>query len=182
MYYEQCPTGPWLFNPHEDGSSIRPLEISLRNEVCEAIAGAEYKPYSTADIWYRLTAWKFPLFQLVATSPRPPLSFKVATFTVTHLLGDPLGTLTNLLRKYDGCQSRAIYWQTQFCGRGASLIFIQDLCLAEGLAASGDRLWKSFALLIDSYDEWGPAVGDQATAYFQDQLCVFLNVLSAAEG
>jgi hypothetical protein len=89
-------------------------------------------------------------------------------FTVVHLLGDPIGTIAGLLRKIDGCQSRAVFWQDR---------------LSNKLAAMGDqkskqekeRLWKSLAIIIDSYDEWGLDVGNDAEKYLSKELYVTVN-------
>jgi len=109
QYWEQCPGGPWLFRQTGVVGDVSDGEESLTNTICEQIADATWKRYSNADVWYRLTTWKFPLFQLISTSPRPPLGFWEEAFTITHLLGDPIGSSTDLLRKIDSCQSRAGY-------------------------------------------------------------------------
>jgi hypothetical protein len=154
-YWDKCPDGPWLFKQPGTVGPISGEIVCLTDDVCKAIAGPEWTKYSSDKIWYRLTTWKFPLFQLVATSPRPPLSFLVEAFTIVHLLGDPIGTIADLLRKIDGCQSCATFWQDQ---------------LENNLAVIGDqkselekeRLWKSLAIIIDSFDEWGLQVGNIA--------------------
>lgn len=74
-YWGECPEGPWLFRQLGATGPISSDVVSLTNDVCIAIAGPGRTKYPASDIWYRLTTWKFPLFQLVATSPRPPLSF-----------------------------------------------------------------------------------------------------------
>jgi hypothetical protein len=89
----------------------------------------------------------------------------VEAFTFVHLLGDPIGTITDLLWKIDGCQSRAVFWQDQ---------------LENNLAVIGDqkselekeRLWKSLAIIIDSFDEWGLEVGTIAQNYLSAELYV----------
>ena len=62
-------------------------------------------------IWACLTNWKFPLLQLVAQFPRPPLGLGAQAFVIAHLLGDPVDTIRNLLRKLATCQRRAKKWE-----------------------------------------------------------------------
>src|SRR2546421_3214026 len=80
-YSAKCPDGPWLFKQPGPISGDVP---SLTNDACKAIAGPGWTMYAKSDIWYRVTTWKFPLFQLIALSPRPPLSFIVEAFTLVH--------------------------------------------------------------------------------------------------
>ena len=95
------------------------------------------------DIWTRLTTWKFPLLQLVASFPRPPLSFWVEFFVILHLLGDPINTMKNLLVKMLKCQEIAEYWRNE-C----------EMLLEKPPGEDEDRDWKALALLTDAYGEW----------------------------
>jgi len=90
-----------------------PQNAALTQSSCPAIAGSSWRYYPGAEIWTRLTAWKFPLLQLVASFPRPPLSFWVELFVINHLLGDPIDTIKNLLTKMSNCQRVAKYWKEQ---------------------------------------------------------------------
>ena len=117
--------------------------VSLNHAGCVAIAGAGWTPYPGADIWLRLTTWKFPLLQLVGLFPRPPLSFSAECFVIVHLLGDPIDTVWHLLHKLEVCQSRAEYWRGQYKTSFAVL-----------LGDKSDREWKALTLIEDGYDEW----------------------------
>lgn len=149
-YYSVCPDGAWLFKP-EASAKITNSTLALGNEACKDIAGSRHTVYPAADIWNRLTTWKFPLFQLIAVSPRPPLGCWVEAFAIFHLLGDPLGTLMDLLRKLDSCQGRAVTWQKAITST-SRLPATPDGNLP---AVGKDRLWKAFTIITDSYDEWG---------------------------
>ena len=70
-------------------------------------------PWLGSIIWVRLTTWKFPLFQLIAQFPRPPLGLATQFFVMAHLLGDPIDTIKNLLQKLSKCQSRAESWKSR---------------------------------------------------------------------
>ena len=96
-----CPSSSRLF------SATVP---AITNAACEAIVGSSWTDYPGDDIWNWLTAWKFPLLQLVAIFARPALGLSTDVFVIVHLLGNPVGTLKNLLLKIVNCQSRAIYW------------------------------------------------------------------------
>jgi hypothetical protein len=168
-YWKLCPDGEWLYKRNETSPGAVPYNTaSLTNAACKAIAGADWKPYPASDIWYRLTTWKFPLLQLVSNSPRPPLGFWVEAFSIAHLLGDPIGTIADLLRKIDSCQSRAVFWRERF-GNALAIFNLHGHDARSG-ARFEKRLWRSFAVIVDSYDEWGLSVGDIATFYLQDKL------------
>lgn len=152
--------------------------ISLTQEYCEAVAGADWTKYSGSDIWNRyceavagahwtrqsgsdisnrLATWKFPLLQLVASFPRPPLGLNVECFVIFHLLGDPVDSLWHLLLKLKDCERRAKFWRAQF--DGPLHRFAEDL---------PQQVWKSLTLITDAYDEWDQ--GDDAIAILQTGL------------
>jgi hypothetical protein len=156
-YFEQCPRGPLIFVPHGH-TSVLAQEVSLTLAAAVAIV-ATAKPwtvYSASDIWFRLTTWKFPLWQLVASSPRPPLGWSVECFSVLHLLGNPIGSIAGLLSKLHNCQLRADYWRGQLNG---SLQLTAEILSPTEQAS----LIKKLAILSDSYDEYGELIGDAAT-------------------
>lgn len=147
-----------------------------------------WTPYPAADIWARLTTWKFPLLQLVAVFPRPPLSFWVEFFVLVHLLGDPTSTTNSLLLKMASCQARARFWKSEFENVELNLARLlteaptpisPSVALTEPLPAyhppdtplpSRDGMWKGLAAIVDSYDEWGPSYGNDAQDFIHDQL------------
>jgi hypothetical protein len=106
----------------------------------------------------------------------------VEFFAVIHLMGDPIGALEDLLRKFEGCQARAVFWQAQF--NRHDIPSLQD----DGVTPESDdntptfvdnsktpqerntRLWKAFAMITDSYDEWGIPKGDNASQVLSQKL------------
>ena len=136
-----CANDTRLFLPH--GGIASPQNASLTQAACAAIAGPDWTPYPGADIWTRLTTWKFPLLQLVASFPRPPLSFLVECFVILHLLGDPVDTIKNLLAKMSNCQIIAREWRAE-C----------EEQLEKPSGEDQDRDWKALALITDAYGEW----------------------------
>lgn len=138
---QACATDHRLFIP--SGAIASPQNASLTQASCAAIAGWDWTYYAAADIWTRLTTWKFPLLQLVASFPRPPLSFWVECFVIVHLLGDPIDTIKSLLAKMSSCQGAAKYWRAT-CEK-----------ILEKRVDDEDRDWKALALLTDAYGEWG---------------------------
>lgn len=169
QYWQQCPSGPWLFRQPGVAVDAPEDEASLTNRVCEVIAGAAWKRYSNADVWYRLTTWKFPLFQLISMFPRPPLGFWEEAFTIIHLLGDPIGSSTDLIRKIDSSQSRAQTWKYTLDDPKIRPK-LQDQNGSDELYRQ--RLWKALALIIVSYDEWGSDKGNSAECYLKQELFV----------
>jgi hypothetical protein len=107
--WKRCPTDERLWH---DSSSLS--NAALTNSACETITGPSLNSalratlYANQDIWGRLSTWKFPLFQLVASSPRPPLGLRVEGFVIAHLMGDPIGTMKDLIRKISRCQNMLI--------------------------------------------------------------------------
>ena len=97
-------------------------------------------------------------------------------------MGDPIGALEDLLRKFEGCQARAVFWQARF--NGTDILSLAD----EGATPLSDdntptfldnsktpqegntRLWKAFAMITDSYDEWGIPKGDTARNLLSQKL------------
>lgn len=142
---QYCPTDArlWLKN----NIPATPENAALTGEACKAFAGPSWKAYPAADIWVRLTTWKFPLLQLVASSPRPPLGFKVEGFVILHLLGDPVGTIKDLLHVISNCQRRADFWRTYLARRYPHKQHLSSIQV--------DRAWKAFTIIAISYDEWG---------------------------
>lgn len=136
-----CATDPRLFIP--PGGVASPQNASLTQASCTAIAGSDWKYYPAADIWTRLTTWKFPLLQLVASFPRPPLGLRYDCFVIIHLLGDPIDTIKNLLDKILTCQRGAEYW------RGECKKYLE-----RPEESDEDRDWKALALITDAYGEW----------------------------
>jgi hypothetical protein len=163
-YFEQCPRGPWIFVPHGQTSvSVQEVSLTLAAAVAIAATAKAWTVYSASDIWFRLTTWKFPLWQLVANSPRPPLGCSVECFSVMRLLGNPTGSIAGLLRKLHDCQLRADYWRDQLNDR----LYLTARVLSPTQQAS---LVKKLAILSDSYSEYGEDVGDSATRELASEL------------
>lgn len=123
------------------GGSATTQNASLTQESCAAIAGSGWTLYSASHVWTRITTWKLPLLQLVASFPRPPLSLTVEFLVILHLLGDPIDTIKNLVLKMSTCQRTATYWNER---------------LLETSAQDEDRApnWKALAIITDAYGEW----------------------------
>lgn len=116
-YYKLCGSdGAWLSE-----STVGLASAALTAAAAYEILGKGYTKFPKADIWSRLTTWKFPLIQLIATSPRPPLGKLVEVLTVLHLASDPICSIEDLLYKLEGCQRRAVYWQNQIRLRDVAL-------------------------------------------------------------
>ena len=123
------------------GEPVTRQNAGLNQAACVAIAGSDWTTYPAVDIWTRLTTWKFPLVQLIAAFPRPPLSLGVESFVIIHLLGDPIGTIKNLLVKLSNCQYWVHHWSMKERVRDNK--------------RDSEHHWKALALLADAYGEWG---------------------------
>ena len=135
--YNSCKRDPRLYGTSGVIKASK-ASLALTQKACVAVTGGGWKTYPRADIWARLVSWKFPLLQLVAIFPRPPLSVPVESFAVVHLLGDPIDTLANLLDKLSRCQHWAEHWQNH------------DLPNSENQGES----WRALTLITDAYAEW----------------------------
>ncbi|PVH84377.1 hypothetical protein DL98DRAFT_651609 [Cadophora sp. DSE1049] len=122
------------------------------------------------DIWSRLTTWKFPLLQLVSVFPRPPLNFRTEFFVLSHLMGDPISTISNLLLKIASCQSRASFWKDRFTEASYRGLIVDGH--GNDQQAEIALVWKSLAAIIDSYDEWGQTAGNRALEFIRRTLQV----------
>lgn len=141
--YQTCSNDSRLF---QKGAVPKATTISLTQQACEAIAGPSWTVYPQADIFSRMTAWRFPLSQLIAIFPRPPLQFRYQLFVMLHLLGDPIDTISSLLSKLARCQQRALYWRRQFNAPLGILV-----------GSTPDHEWKAVSIITEAYNEWGKA-------------------------
>jgi hypothetical protein len=163
-YFEQCPRGPWIFVPHGQTSvSVQEASLTLAAAVAIVATAKSWTVYSASDIWFRATTWKFPLWQLIANSPRPPLSQSVECFSVVRLLGNPIGSIAGLLSKLHDCQLRADYWRDQLNRLPSSTAQVLS-------PIPQDSLVKKLAILSDSYSEYGEHFGDIATQALASEL------------
>lgn len=142
---QYCPTDSRLFLI--DNIPATESNAALTGPACKAFAGSIWQFYPAADTWVRLTTWKFPLLQLVASSPRPPLGFAVEGFVILHLLGDPVGTIKDLLRVVSSCQKHADYWRAYLAKPQPGMWQLSSVQIG--------HVWKSFTIISISYDEWG---------------------------
>ncbi|CZT13060.1 uncharacterized protein RCO7_04247 [Rhynchosporium graminicola] len=158
--YDACPNDTRLFKDTE----------ALTQEACEVFAGSSWTVYPKGDIWARLATWKFPLLQLVAVFPRPPLNLRMELFVLAHLMGDPISTVSNLLLKMASCQSRALFWKNRFARVEYQELIVVDDPYGNDIQAEVALVWKGLAAIIDSYDEWGQEVGDKAREFIDKTL------------
>ncbi|KAG4438394.1 hypothetical protein IFR05_006100 [Cadophora sp. M221] len=158
--YDSCSNDTRLFEGTE----------ALTQEACEVFAGSSWTVYPKGDIWARLATWKFPLLQLVAVFPRPPLNFRSEFFVLAHLMGDPISTISNLLLKVASCQRRALFWKNRFAGKDYIDLIKVDELHGNNRQAEIALVWKGLTAIIDSYDEWGQDVGNKALEYIDNTL------------
>lgn len=108
-----CPSDTRLAQPYN------PAHPSLTQHSCQLFVNGNpyadtWTRYPTIDIYGRLTAWKFPLLQLVFVFPRPPLSILAGLFVILHVLGDPISTISDTLLRLASCRGRARFWRRHF--------------------------------------------------------------------
>jgi hypothetical protein len=140
LIQQYCPTDPRLFLI--DNLPATPENAALTHSACKTFAPAPWTPYPASDIWARLQTWKFPLFQLALSSPRPPLGPWVDGFVLAHLMGDPISTIADLQMKIFRCKKRADNFAKHPKLRNYGPLY-------------AERVWKSLAMIAISYDEWG---------------------------
>ena len=167
--FKACPTDWRIFDQ---------VGQAISEAACEQIAGFTWTYYPGADIWARLTTWKFPLLQLVAIFSKPPLSSKVGVFVVFHLLGNPVSTIRDLLLKFSTCQSRAQFWDYEFSHSLYHLVY-EDNPVPR--YKNRVRKWKALAIILDAYDEWGQDKGDAARDFLYEILYVWGHLYSLSQ-
>ena len=173
-YYGLCgPTGKWFYPTTTDFESV-----ALTRKAAEAIVGTTKTPFHKADIISRLTTWKFPLIQLLATVPRPPFGGWVQALTVLHLASDPISSIEDLLYKLDGCQRRAVFWQKLIRDRDIKMQnvpperekFEDKKTWLEAREMWMDRRkgWRmNLTIISESYSELGMDISQQAERSMQ---------------
>jgi hypothetical protein len=70
-------------------------------------------------------------------------------------MGDPIGTINNLLQKLNLCEERA-----KQCSELRGYLNGDD----------SDRVWKALGIIVISYDEWGEANGTLAAELLGNRL------------
>jgi len=120
--------------------------------------------------WGRLTTWKFPLLQLVAVFPRPPLSLLFTPFVLLHLLGDPISTISDTVLKLASCQARARFWRDKLEDEDCLGYLLGSDYAIDSTSSVISRWWKELGAISDSYDEWGQAKGNQVEDFILTQL------------
>ena len=155
----RCPSDPRLAQTFGE-----PRNPALTKNACQQIAGISWNAYDNSVWWNRLIAWKLPLLQLVAQFSHPPLAYKTQLFVMTHLLGDPIDTIKNLLLKLKKCQCRAQEWKIFVRNHTVTSeqkrVMGQDGNPGSLMTNQKERHWRSLSLVVDAYDEWGK--GDEA--------------------
>jgi hypothetical protein len=85
--------------------------------------------------------WKVPLVLLLLAFLRPPLNIGAQLYTLFHLLGDPIGTISSLLYTLAICQKQAVKLKEHFESFGQE--------------RSAYPIWKLYCLIRISYGECG---------------------------
>lgn len=127
--------------------------IKLSVAQCKKLSGETswrtWTPCTSNDVWSLLLNWKLPLLQLISQFPRPPLGFWTQAFVLVRLVGNPIGTVADLLHTLALAQSRARFWNRVCTGRCAEPH--TSLCLRDKMLVED---WKALAIITVSYDEW----------------------------
>ena len=142
--YNACPTDWRIFDPQT---------VAISEQACEELFGPSWTGYPGADIWSRLTTWKFRL--------------RVEAFTIVHLLSDPISTLYGLILKFSTCQRRAEFWKGHLSDDLRHLVEDQG---PRPRYTNLEKKWKALAIITDSYDEWGQSKGDAARDFLYGRL------------
>ncbi|KAK4224487.1 hypothetical protein QBC38DRAFT_514847 [Podospora fimiseda] len=147
--------------------------FSFTNQACLLMTNSKRSTwvlYPHHDIWERIVTWKLPLVTLLFQLPRPPFPFRWWTntnvFVMMNFVGNPISTIASLLVTLHGCQDRAKGFRERISQIHAQLLPV-DPNKAKELQRKADMLWKGFALIQVSCDEWGL---ESAYAFFKNSL------------
>lgn len=152
-------------NPNSTDLTYKSGYASLTKNACKRLAGSGMSTYERSSIWTRATTWKFPLIQVFALFPRPPLNLKTEIFVLLHLLGNPIDSVQNLLLKISRCQRRVNVWKSHLDAFDVPITLPEDVAdrnvdykeRYRKVEQIYESRWKSMALVTDAYDEWQQA-------------------------
>lgn len=103
-----CPTDPRL-------TELQPNTLVLTATAAMALTGAsnnsflstwQFTPYPSDLILTRFQVWKVPLIQLITLNPQPPQSRSIGLFSLFHLRGDTIDTISSLIFTLQATQNR----------------------------------------------------------------------------
>ena len=125
--------------------SISPAILTV--ETCQLVTGQtntanSWQRYAGPDIWARIATYKLPLVQLIFQFVRPPLGADVDVFVLTHLIGDPIDTVSSLMYILGRCTQRAKRFQAT-TNEDEKEVFEGPRCTH----------WKAFTIIAVSADE-----------------------------
>lgn len=84
---------------------IRPYHnqsiLALTFKGCVDAVGRSIAPYSRQGVYDRAVLWRVPLLALWLTTTLPPFGKLTQTFTLLHLVGDPIDSIWSLLYRLD---------------------------------------------------------------------------------
>ena len=75
--------------------------LGLTFKGCVDAVGRSIAPYSRQGVYDRVVLWRVPLLALWLTTTLPPFGIHTQTFTLLHLVGDPIDSIWSLLYRLD---------------------------------------------------------------------------------
>lgn len=83
--------------------------LALTFQGCVDAVGKSITYYSRQDVYDRVILWRVPLLALWLTATLPPFGIHTQTFTLLHLVGDPIDSIWSLLYRLDLAE-RTVHW------------------------------------------------------------------------
>lgn len=75
--------------------------FALSTSACNSVVAGGWAAYGKADVYDRVILWRIPLLALWATTMVPPFGLASKISTLTHVVGDPIDTMSSLLFKLE---------------------------------------------------------------------------------
>ena len=143
--------------------------LALTFKGCVDAVGKSITYYSRQGVYDRVILWRVPLLALWLTATLPPFGIHTQTFTLLHLVGDPIDSIWSLLYRLD-LAKRTVRWvqEKDVVGEnGFSFCFLPKSAVTRaseanegnrtcGASAETNAVTSGSRLISDMWDEEDP--------------------------
>ncbi|KAI5782080.1 hypothetical protein DFH27DRAFT_579712 [Peziza echinospora] len=169
----------WMTNPNDPYVIFGRGTITLTG--CLDLCGPGYERYKASDVLNSIATWILPLFLLIANLSYGPYGWLECIRTASHLLGDPIDTISGLLMKLEVAReyrqrvetSRALrncIQEHHQCGEGDDIYQEATKDLATILTAIDDHSLIDFFSELERHIRRNPATSLSACAAAASEL------------
>ena len=124
----------WMTNPNDPYVMFGRGTLTLTG--CLDLCGHGYESYQASDVLNSIATWILPLFLLIANLSYGPYGWLECIQTASHLLGDPIDTISGLLMKLEVAREYRQRVETSTVLRN---------CISEQYQCGGEDLYQEVA-------------------------------------